>query len=305
MIVPLHGDQRVACVVLGGDEPRQVRAAAGAADREPLPLAQRVVGEAVMAADDPALGRLDRARGPRQVARQEVAERPLADEADARRVLLRPGRDALAPGDRPDLALGHLAQRKQHRRQLLLRQLVQEVALVLGRVDRLQQLDAGGGRPHAGVVARRDVVRAQRAGVIEERAELDLAVAQHVRVRRAAGLVLAQEVREHALAILGGEVDRLELDADDVRHRRRVDEVRARRAVLLGVVVLPVLHEDADDVAALLLQQPRGDRRVDAARHADDHPRTARHQGWSFTNAGAEKEKGRGLATPAFRCGRG
>ena len=56
----------------------------------------------------------------------------------------------------------------------------------------------------------------------------------------------------------------------DVGDRRRVDQVLARRAVLVGVVVFPVLHEDADDLEALLLQQPRGDRRVDAARQADD-----------------------------------
>ena len=55
-----------------------------------------------------------------------------------------------------------------------------------------------------------------------------------------------------------------------VGDRGGVDEVLARRAVLVVVVVLPVLHEEADDLVALLLQQPRGDRRVDAARHADD-----------------------------------
>ena len=44
--------------------------------------------------------------------------------------------------DRAHVALRHIAQRKQHRRELLLRQPVQEVALVLGRVDGLQQLEA-------------------------------------------------------------------------------------------------------------------------------------------------------------------
>ena len=45
--------------------------------------------------------------------------------------------------------------------------------------------------------------------------------------------------------------DRLELDADDVGRRGGVDQVLARRAVLVVVVVLPVLHEQADDVVAL------------------------------------------------------
>ena len=62
-----------------------------------------------------------------------------------------------------------------------------------------------------------------RQRVIEERPELDLAVAKHVRIRRAAGGVLAQEVREHPLAIFGGEVDRLELDADHVGNGSGID----------------------------------------------------------------------------------
>ena len=84
-----------------------------------------------------------------------------------------------------------------------------------------------------------------------------------------------------------GTVVGFDVDADDVGDARRVDEVRARRAVLVGVVVLPVLHEQADDVEALLLQQPRGDRRVDATRHADDDLAPSRHQPTSVTVASA------------------
>jgi hypothetical protein len=93
--------------------------------------------------------------------------------------------------------------------------------------------------------------------VVEERAELDLAVAQDIGIGRAARFVLAQEVPEHALPILAREVDRFQLDADHVGHRGCVDQVRPRRAVRFGIVVLPVLHEEADDVEALLLEQPR------------------------------------------------
>jgi hypothetical protein len=118
----------------------------------------------------------------------------------------------------------------------------------------------------------RDPIGAERARMIEERAELDLAVAENVGIRRASRLVFAQEVREDALAILGGEVHRFELDSDDVGDRRGVDQIGARGAVLVGVVVLPVLHEEADDVEALLLEQPRGDRRIDAP----DMPTTTR-----------------------------
>jgi hypothetical protein len=55
--------------------------------------------------------------------------------------------------------------------------------------------------------------------------ELDLGVAQHVGVGRAAGLVLAQELGEHAVLVVGREVDVLDLDADHVGHRGGVQEV--------------------------------------------------------------------------------
>jgi hypothetical protein len=114
------------------------------------------------------------------------------------------------------------------------------------------------------------VGRAELQRVIEEGLELDLGVAQHIGIRRAAGRVLAQELGEHAVLVLGGEVHGLEFDPDHVRGRGRVDQVLPRRAVLVIVVVLPVLHEETDDLMALLFQQMRRDRRIDAARHADD-----------------------------------
>jgi hypothetical protein len=80
---------------------------------------------------------------------------------------------------------------------------------------------------HAGVVAGGDLLGAQAHRVVEEGLELDLGVAQHVGVGRAAGLVLAQELGEHAVLVVGGEVDVLDLDADHVGHAGGVDEVLA------------------------------------------------------------------------------
>ena len=98
-----------------------------------------------------------------------------------------------------------------------------------------------------------DLLRAQPHRVVEEGLELDLGVAQHVGVGRAAGLVFAQELGEDAVLVLGREVDMLDLDADHVGHGGGVHEVLVGRAVFAVVVVFPVLHEDADHVVALLL----------------------------------------------------
>ncbi len=86
----------------------------------------------------------------------------------------------------------------------------------------------------------------------------------------APGAVLGEEAREHALAVLGGEVHRLDLDADALGGGHRVDQVFARGAVLVVVVVLPVLHEEADHVVARALEQQRGDGGIHASGEADD-----------------------------------
>jgi hypothetical protein len=242
-----------------------------AADAQALALAQGVEGQAHMLAQPAAAVVQDGAGLVAEVAVEEVAEGPLADEADAGRVLLLGIGQLELGGDAAHLGLGQLAHREHGLGQLGLVEPVQEVALVLQRVQALEQLEAAVHFAHPGVVAGGDLVGAQAHGVVQEGLELDLGVAQHVRVGRAAGLVLAQELGEDAVLVLGREVDVLDLDAQHVGHRSGVQEVLARRAVLAVVVVFPVLHEDADDLVALLLEQPGGDRGIDAAGQTDDH----------------------------------
>ena len=279
--VALHHVEHVGFHILAGHVPGVVLAglvlvALDAADVQALPLADGVVHQALVLAEHASVvERADLARLGRQVAHQELAERALADEADAGGILL--GRDMQAGplGDLAHLALVHRAEREQRLRQLRLVEAVEEVALVLGAVLGLQQLVFGaavvGPFAHLGVVAGGDALGAHLHGVVEEAAELDLGVAQHVRIGRAPGLVLAQEVGEHAVLVLGAEVHHLELDADHVAHRRHIDQILPARAVLGVVIVLPVLHEQAGHVIALLLEQQRGHRRIHPAGHANHH----------------------------------
>lgn len=116
-----------------------------------------------------------------------------------------------------------------------------------------------------------DQVRAEHQRVVEERLELDFAVAEDVRVRRTAGLVLGKEVLEHVIPVFRGEVRRVQLDADPVADGLGVGQVLAGGTVFGAVVLVPVLHEQAFDLIALLQQEQGGDGRVDAAGHADDH----------------------------------
>ena len=148
---------------------------------------------------------------------------------------------------------------------------MQEVALILAGIDAAQQTRgrARGAVLDASVVTRRDPLGAEPPRVVEADAELDLAIAQHVGIRRAAGAILLQEVREHALAILAGEAHSVQRDAEPFADAARVLEVLGGGAVAVFVLV-PVAHEQALHVVALLLQQPRRDGRIDAAGHAND-----------------------------------
>ena len=63
LLVPLHHDQRIARLILERDVPGLLRAAAGAADREPGALAERVERQAAVLSEDagPPASRSDRA----------------------------------------------------------------------------------------------------------------------------------------------------------------------------------------------------------------------------------------------------
>jgi len=231
--------------------------------------------------DDAAVGRVEDLAGlRRQVAAEELAEVTLADEADAGRILLGMGRQADVTGDPAQVALFQVANREQGGGQLFLPQLVQEVALVLGSVSAAQQqpLLAALGDPR--VVAGGDALGPQFAGGVKEMLELHFAVAQHIRVGRAAGGVLGQEVLEHALPVLAGKIAEVERDAEQAADGHRVAAVILGTAVAAAIVG-PVLHEQTGHGLALLHQAPGSHGRIHAARHADHHPRAAHATSWT------------------------
>ena len=179
---------------------------------------------------------------------------------------------------RAHLALGESRQRHAGRRQLRLRQAVQKIGLVLVAVGRAQQMYLLSIAPERGVMAGGDGLRAKRQRMLLEHAELDLAVAQNVRIRRAPAPVLGQEMREHLLAVFGGEVHHLHRDVERLADGLHVGDVGLGRAVAEAVVVLPVLHEKAKHVVPGALEQQRRDGRIHATGQADHHPRRWRQR---------------------------
>ena len=147
---------------------------------------------------------------------------------------------------------------------------MEEVALVLARIDAPQKFRHAVVASDARIVAGGNPVCAHAHGVIEKGPELDLRIAENVRIGRAAGRVFAKEVGKDAFLIFAREIDCLDVDADHVGDSRRINEVLARGAVLAVVIILPVFHEETDDFIALFLEEPGAYRRIHASGEADD-----------------------------------
>ena len=203
----------------------------------------------------------------------------LPDKADPLRILAARRGQPLFGGNAPYLGLQQPPDREQRPAQLLLRKLAEKVALILVGVGAGQQPvdDTSVREPLLGlaaVVARGDVVGPELQRLAQEDVELDLAVAQHVGIGRAAAFVLGEHVVHHPRAVVGREVDDVERNVELLGHQFGEEAVVVPRTVAFERArgVVPVDHEEADDLISLLLEQPGGHRRIDAARESDDYP---------------------------------
>ena len=148
---------------------------------------------------------------------------------------------------------------------------MQEIALVLGTVLCLEQQEAAVELTNASIVSGGDLLRPHADRMLEKCFELDFRIAQHIGIGRAPCLIFLEEFGKDPLLVLFGEVDDLDIDADFVGHAHHVDQILSRRAILFIVVILPVLHEQADHVPALLLEQQGRHGRINTAREADHY----------------------------------
>src|SRR5262245_2152044 len=125
-------------------------------------------------------------------------------------------------------------------------------------------------------------------GVVKQLAELEPVVALHARIWRPAARVFIDEVIDdllelglqiqgvkwnveaigHATGVLGiaGRAAALLVVSTGVEDRQLKARRAVRRAGLLGLLAMP--HEHTDDLMPLLLEQPGGDARINAAGHS-------------------------------------
>ena len=118
-------------------------------------------------------------------------------------------------------------------------------------------------------------------------------------IRRAAGAVFVEEMREHLIPVLGGEIAHVQRDAEPGADRERILAIGVGAAGPAAVVLFPVLHEHAGDRHARALQQQRRDRRIDAARHADDDRRRRHRAQADAVSDGSQRIASSGRRWPA------
>ena len=265
MILPLGHQQAVPLQILPDHEP--AAPVAPAADSQAPALAQGIIHQPVMPPDHlavrghhvPGLGR--------QVVREELFKIPLPDEADPGGILLMADRKPPGLRQGAHLRLGHAAHRKHGFQQLLPVHHIEKIALILIGIRPAKQA-ALPVRPHE--MARRHLFRAQAHGKIQEGPELDLPVAQHVRVRRPPRPVFLQEIGKNPVPVFPGKIHAVIGNADDVADVPHIPPVVLRGADAVFILLFPVFHKDADHVIALLLQKQGRHGGVHASAHSDD-----------------------------------
>ncbi len=127
-----------------------------------------------------------------------------------------------------------------------------------------------------GIVSRRDRIESKAFRIIEECLELDLLIAEDVRIRRTPLAVFIQKDRKHIIPILLDEVDAKQGQAKALRHGLCVRIILFLRTdiilngrIAFDVIIgkrIPVPHESAGDLMSLLFQHISSDGRIYSSR---------------------------------------
>src|SRR5579863_468740 len=183
---------------------------------------------------------------------------------------------------RTGLVLGHRPKREQGPGQLALLQAEEKIGLIFSLIGRsTQPKDSVGAGCDPRVMAGRDEVRLKGARALPQAIELDLAIAHHARIRRAAAQVLGSKVVHHTGSEIRSQIDDVKGKIEPLRYPARVLEIVVRttgpsaaRFARRPLGRKP--HRHPDDIVALVAEQRRGHGTIDSAGHRNQHPRLHR-----------------------------
>jgi hypothetical protein len=245
MIVALHHDERIALLIPAGHKPCRLFAVCLPADIESVTLSERVIGQSGMLADRLSVQRHDRPGFGHDVLGQKFPERSLTDKTDA---------GAVGPGvigkavftcHGPDFVFLQSTEWKERACKCFALYRMQKIGLILVGIGCLVQAPLVALMCHTRVMTRGDVFGTQTLCVVQEGTELDVPIAGHIGIRRPAGPVFSQEIREYLLPIFPRKVDVVKRDAEISGNLLCIGEVGSGGAVL--VCVVPVGHVQCFD----------------------------------------------------------
>ena len=199
---------------------------------------------------------------------QEDRKVHLADEANALRVLFVCGRQVGLLREAAHFAFAEIPYRKYGGAQLLLAELAEEVALVLAGIHTFQQAySAVGVLPSAAVMPCGNCICTKLSGSFEEGVELDLAVAEHIRIGGSAVFVFGEHIVHDPLAVLPAQVHKVERNAQLAGDQLGNELVLLPLAVTVQSTfgIVPVLHKHSKDIIALLLEKQSGNTGVNTS----------------------------------------
>ena len=246
-------------------------------DAEALALADGVVHDALVPAEHTAafIDKVARGAVAARVARDKASVVAVRHKADILTVRLVRVVEALLLRDAARLALVHRAERQTRVRELLLRERIEHVTLVLALIERLFEKPPPVFLFDARVMARDDGVAAKNAGALVETLEFQIAVAVDAGVRRRTVLVGGDKAVDDLTLEVIREVEDIVGNAETECDRARILHILERAAGLRGlhanILVLKEFHRCADALAALVLHQKCGDARVHTAAHCDQY----------------------------------
>ena len=178
--------------------------------------------------------------------------------------------------DLSHLGLVQRTQRQTDMRQLLLRKVIQHIALILALVQALFQQPAAGGCVlfHPGIVAGDHILHAVLCSPVQQVAELHIFIAVDAGVGGAARLVDADKFFNDLCPEVGGEIQYLIRHIQRKGHLGGVLNIFLRAAGLVTGLsqrfVVGKPHGDAGAVVARLLHQAGRHRAIHAAAHGNE-----------------------------------
>src|SRR5262249_55363186 len=149
-----------------------------------------------------------------------------------------------------------------------------KITLVLAQITSAEEQDTSVVAPfQPGEMARGNELCAELVSAVNEPAELQILIAHHAWIGRAAGFVFVGKVLNDLGLKLVGFVDEIVWDAQLVTDRAGVGNGLRSTAFIFGArnaVLWPELECDADDVVALFEQKRGGGGGVYSSTHAAD-----------------------------------